>query len=673
MSFLVQEPTTFVNIKLTDTGRRLLSLGQLTYKKAVFSDREIDYSIDRSGQYSILLNRVMAPKDDQPRLPPFHFDGTPATPLLSQLLGGVHSVTATCQSMGFYSGGTSVTGDTIPSVNDYVISGTQRLGLGNTNAGNFDGTNVAAITSSSYSPGPGNLAFVVFSNPSGGGDAAITSDAPFVALWYRITGSTSSVTADRNFPDFSTAGSSESSRMHHYPWNGIMEYYGSGSSMDTKVWNLNIVRSSSEIGTALGDSGYTTYGSTDYNGQKHFLGFDDHYRQIGFLHYTNEYTGNTYGEQLVPGSVEVDMPHLLWHRNAAVAGEGEHAGQRFTDNNSPVFYDPIAGTTYTLLMDAPQSGFTVGRVYPNLKLIAITDPELLTALSYKSNRNWTLPPLNLNYRSTPRAGLTINDVSGCLVDGKTYYVTYLPAMDNQWAANTSFGYQPALHCGYIQKISGYTDSDGYSPYLSARFSAPAFPYLRSDVGMTTYSGTGWNANSMAILIKEIDTDADLGVDHVGSDGWKLIGTGGGYYVGGEDGGNTINPSYALLNEFIVDQSDVDSATTYTLDTAFTERIDYQASGNTLDMTFGNEAFFYGNVKASLMRTTYTTVITLQAQNSEFNSSLNPTFYTGVDTNTYFTEIGILDDDDRLVAVGKLTKPTLKNDTLYLIIQLHLDF
>jgi hypothetical protein len=45
----------------------------------------------------------------------------------------------------------------------------------------------------------------------------------------------------------------------------------------------------------------------------------------------------------------------------------------------------------------------------------------------------------------------------------------------------------------------------------------------------------------------------------------------------------------------------------------------------------------------------------------------------VDTNTYFTEIGILDDDDRLVAVGKLTKPTLKNDTLYLIIQLHLDF
>lgn len=110
-----------------------------------------------------------------------------------------------------------------------------------------------------------------------------------------------------------------------------------------------------------------------------------------------------------------------------------------------------------------------------------------------------------------------------------------------------------------------------------------------------------------------------------------------------------------------------------LDTTFTEHIDYRASGNTLDMTFGNEAFFYGNVKACFMRTTYKTVITLQAQMSEFNSSLNPTFYTGVDTDTYFTEIGILDDDDRLVAVGKLTKPTLKNDTQYLIIQLHLDF
>ena len=47
MSFLPKEPTTFINIKLTDAGRRLLSLGRLTYDFAGLSDREINYGIDR--------------------------------------------------------------------------------------------------------------------------------------------------------------------------------------------------------------------------------------------------------------------------------------------------------------------------------------------------------------------------------------------------------------------------------------------------------------------------------------------------------------------------------------------------------------------------------------------------------------------------------------------------
>lgn len=673
MSFLLQEPTTFINIKLTDTGRRLLSEGKLTYNKAVFSDREIDYNIDRSGTYSLLLNRVMAPRDDHPRLPPVHFDGTPATDLATHLFSGNFTTTGECASMGFYSGATYVTGTTIPNVYDYTIDGSKRLGTGVIDASDLDGTNTVVVTSS-YTPGAGNLAAIAFSNPSGGGSAAPGSNAPIVVLWYRITGTTSSITADRNFPDFSPAGTNEMSAAMHYPWNGIRGYYGSASTFDTKVWNMNIVRSSSEIGTALGESGYTTYGSIDFNGQKHYLGFDDHYRQIGLLHYTNEYTGNTYAEQFVHGSVQVDMPNILWHRHPSVAGEGEVGGQRFTDQGSPIHYDMVANTHYTLLMDNPVSGFTVGRVYAKLKLIAITDPELLTALTYKSNRNWTLPPLNVSLRTTPRPGLTINDVDGCLVKDKTYYVTYLTTSEPSWAAGGSFGYQPTLHCGYIQKITGHTDADGYSSYLSAKFTAPAFPYLRSDVGMTTYSGTGWNANAMAILIKGVDTDDDRGVDNIGADGWTLIQPGGyGYYVGGEDGGDTINPSYALEYEFIVDQSDVDSGMTYSLDTQFTERIDYRTSGSTLGMTLGNEAFFFGNVKASFKRSSYKTAICLMVNEPEFNTSLNPTFSPDVDLKTYFTEVGVLDAENKLVAVAKLTRPVEKHDTQFLILQLEMDF
>jgi len=43
MPFLPPESTTYINVKLTDAGRRLLSLGQLQFSKAVVSDREIDY------------------------------------------------------------------------------------------------------------------------------------------------------------------------------------------------------------------------------------------------------------------------------------------------------------------------------------------------------------------------------------------------------------------------------------------------------------------------------------------------------------------------------------------------------------------------------------------------------------------------------------------------------
>ncbi len=672
MSFLLHESAIYVNVKLTDAGRRSLSMGTLNYSKAVLSDREIDYNIDRTGQYDISLNRVMAPKDEQPPLPNVNFDGTQVYDITNSVFSGNFITTGDCRSMGFYSGDSTVTGVTINSVTQYDLDTSKRLRTFTTTSDDLDGTNTIDITSSS-APGAGQLVFAIFQTP----DvtlANLSSNAPFVALWYRATGTTSTLHADRDFPDFSPAGTGDGSVMHQYPWNGIKSFYGSASTMDVRVWNMNIVRSSSEIGTPYGASGYTAYGSTDFNGEKHYLGFDEQYRQIGILHYTNEYTGNTYSEQLIPGTVEVDIPHLLWHRHSSNPGEGAVAGHRFLDAGSVIYNDEVAGTTYTLLRDGITGDtLTVGRVYPKLKIIAITDPELLNALTYKSNRNWTLPPLNISHRSTPRTGLTTSDVAGCLVEDKTYYVTYTSMSQNTWESGVSFGYQPILHCGYIQKITGTTNSDGQSAYLSATFPAQSFPYLRSAAGMTTYSGTGWNSNSMHILMKSFDTDADPGLDNVGSYGWSIIMSGDGKYVGGEDGQDTINPLYAMQREFIVDQSDVDSASTYTLSTQFTERIDFHNSGETTHMNFGNECFFFGNIKASVKKTIFRTSIALECLNEQFNTSNNPTFDPDLDQNTYITEIGILDDKDRLVAVGKFTQPVEKNSEKYLVLHVEMDF
>ena len=38
----------------------------------------------------------------------------------------------------------------------------------------------------------------------------------------------------------------------------------------------------------------------------------------------------------------------------------------------------------------------VGKVFPDLKIFVIEDQELLFALSYKSNRSWTLPNFKIS-------------------------------------------------------------------------------------------------------------------------------------------------------------------------------------------------------------------------------------------------------------------------------------
>jgi len=67
------------------------------------------------------------------------------------------------------------------------------------------------------------------------------------------------------------------------------------------------------------------------------------------------------------------------------------------------------------------------------------------------------------------------------------------------------------------------------------------------------------------------------------------------------------------------------------------------------------------------------VFTIVAKDSEFNASNNGGFDGAEDANTYITEIGILNDQGLLVAVGKPTYPIKKSSARYLTFQLELDF
>ncbi len=682
MSYLPNEPQTFINIKLTDDGRRLLSLGQLTFNKALLSDREINYAIDRTGSYDIgCCNRILSPKDAAPTFSlPINFDGSDAFPIT---VGSARqNITAQTESVGFFTGTT--TGNT------WAIDFNEYLGSNTIDYSTYvpDGTNIITVAGggTNYFPTPGDLMYVSWKPTSASGltydsSTLVGSGTPFNNLWYRVLASntgTSAVTLDRNVPDFG-ASSTNIVNAYFYPFNGVETYYGSASTVDTRVWNMNIIRTSSVEGTDSSISGYTSYGSIQYNGTKKYLGFSSDTRQIGVIHYTNEFTGNTYAEQLVEKTVVLDIPNIMWHRNPGSAGQVTDFGIKLQDYAGSTIFDNASQTTYRELRDgSTDADFVVGRVYHKIKMIVITDPELLTALTYKSNRSYTLPALNVDSSVSPNNSnstvtLDTSNTTGLLQSGYTYYVTYIASSEPTYSSGTSYGYPQALPCQYIQKIEGKEDSLGNPQYLRAFFNTSFFPYLRNSAGLDSFSGTGWNANKVQLLVNKVDTTLTPGTnfDNIPTDGWRLMSsgtTGNGLYTGAT-GSLTIDPLNLAGFQFIVSQEDWNSGSTYVLDNAFYDNNDISTNG----LNFGSEAFFFGNITTAIMATTFKSVMTVLAPDPNYNTSTNSSFDGLLDFDTYITEIGILNNDNVLVAVGKPTYPIKKNASRYLAFQLEIDF
>ncbi len=681
MSYLPQEPFTFINIKLTDDGRRKLSLGQLNYSKAILSDREINYGIDRISGYDISCSdRIISPKDAQPILPLINFDGS--APIGLQSIGSASQyITASTTSTGFFTG----------SSYNWAIDNTQSRGYSKISysASTPDGSTSIKMTGGTYFPNAGDLMFVQWSPIQNSGktysiNSLILSANSTVALWYRVMSAntgTSMVYLDRNLPNFGStiSTSSQGVNAYFYPYNGIDTYYGSATTVQTKVWNMNIIRTSSVIGTDSTMSGYTSYGSIEYNGTKQYLGFSSETKDIGVIHYSNNYSGNTYAEQLVEGTVSIDIPYIMWHNSAANTGEGVLWGLNLNDYAGPTLFDNVAGTSYRQLRDGSSTtSMIVGRVYHKLKMVIITDIELLTALTYKSNRNFTLPALALDSTIAPKFPLSTSNATGLLQTGYSYFVTYIVENDLNYLSGKSFGYPQFSQCNYISKIDGVGDINGDPQYLKVNFASNGFPFMRNGVNMnanSSFSGTGWSSSKVQLMVNKVNSSTypNMQIDTLPTDNWRLIsneGFGGNGIYSGDTG--SIDPVNLLNFTYIVSNEDYNSGSTFVLSgkySASTMNINYLQSG----LTFGDEVMFFGNIQTGIMATVFKTVITVLVPDTQFNSTLNNSFNSLYDNNTYISEIGILDNTNTLVGVGKPTYPIKKNSARYLAFQLEIDF
>ena len=459
---------------------------------------------------------------------------------------------------------------------------------------------------------------------------------------------------------------------------------------DVKVWNMNIPWTQSPAGYTANDIGYQYFKSSGYTGTKEYLGYNSDEGQldtdgtyyfnsyseqimvppsqqkaIAIIHYTNNAFDNFYGEKFamedfdssIPLSAQtgaarrfnVDIPWLMWHKSTgATMGEtfyvdppGFSSLNLFQPNyieSTPNDNMNEPGIRYYHLWDTnPNSNGLpnrVGKVWPDLKIVTIDDDELVAALSYKSNRNWTLPAPKLSLMAPNTFNNNVGGLTGVLSgSNECLWVTYRFNNDN---------FTNSLHCNYYSKICG-TDPDCPPDTADVVFKfGNEFPFLNDN---PTGVPSGFSANDLVILAQKTTGDTlpspSQWVEVTGITEQISATTVNGYMTVSGLTGTTLQITKAGYN----------GGSPYILE----NYIDLPQSGDT-QLNFGGEYLFYGNIKTDIQATIYVMNYQVNLGQVQFMDSSNPTWLGNA---PYVTEVGLYDSNKDLMIISKVQSPQLR--------------
>jgi hypothetical protein len=469
---------------------------------------------------------------------------------------------------------------------------------------------------------------------------------------------------------------------------------------DVKVWNMNIPWSVNPAGLIPGlNEGYEGFGSIEYLGSKEYFGYQENsgqtffinstntsastdtfyynsfdnridvqpYEQkaIAIVHYTNNAVDTFYGEKfaLEPYDInaqdttgfarnfKVTIPWLMWHKsNTGLMGETFYVDPTgYTQSLFDIKYMKSAINTdmnnpglryYHLWDEHPNTNglpSRVGKVFPDLKTIIFDDEEIVAALSYKSNRNWTLPAPSLSLVTPNVCDLDNNDLGVLSADTEYMYVTY--------RFNAS-GFTNSLHCNYYTKIQGpKPDCNIDAQNVAIRF-GNEFPF------MNHCCFQGFNATEFEILAQKVTgstTQPDPGQ-------WRVID------FTSQLSANTINgcilTSGLTGGTFVITNAEYNNAPLPYYNLA--DYISLPLPTETYRLNFGDEYYFYGNIETGIQATIYEMKFLCNLASTQFNNSSNPTWTSG--TTSYVTEVGLFDDNKDLVVITKLQSPIIRQGT-----------
>jgi hypothetical protein len=187
---------------------------------------------------------------------------------------------------------------------------------------------------------------------------------------------------------------------------------------------------------------------------------------------------------------------------------------------------------------------------------------------------------------------------------------------------------------------------------------------RESVG---YDGYGFFADTFKVLAQVVDPNTQF---RPIPSNWKVIDFTSTKITG--NSGETINPllfenQNPNITGFIMTGSLYTGASIFNLGV----ELDLPNASYYGRLNFGNERLFYGNLRTHIGATIYKSLFNINIDGATIASSSNPSYEFGDDR--YVSEIGILDNSQNLVLVGKLSRPIRLADTTTASIELTIDF
>jgi hypothetical protein len=717
MSYIINNTSAFVNIKLTETGRQKLAQGQLNFSFWGIGDSEINYDReDIHDDYpsdSTLSgsSRVLRPFDRQPNIKSFitanNNNNNNLNVLDSSQITTIKAIVNNqATQRGFFSGNSSnyitYTADTYTNGTGTVTSLT-------------GGTSLVIGTGNTYNVG--DLILLKVGNDTVGSLNLNQNTIPVPHLWYKIQNITTTfntndtVTLDRTLPN--NGATTATTQFFIYPGGEVYGAYGFEETTpywnsntldfagncdiscgDVPVWNQNNVWCENLAGMtgasinntlATPNESFEKFGSNSYLGQKYpyfevdctgqSIGndicdvpgesvIDDAKKSISIIHYTNNTISNYYGEFFyIDGgngkTLSLDLPDLMYHRRNFATETGTTMGMTFIATGttkllgtSEIEYIDLIENP-TMVSDNPR---VVGKVLPQLKTIIFEDDEIVAATSYKSNRNWTLPALKAKLVGSA------NGVNGGILEtNKTMYITY--TFEN----TTGTGLTTTLPCQYYTKLANNTSSTKDVQFNIENLDL--LPYMRKEEKLT-YDGMGFSAREFKVLYQIVDNSLDRPLPNA----WNV------YDFTSTNittvSSETIDPKLLErqnpdLNGFLIDTNVSSSATTFSI----INSLNMATNSSPNSLQFGDERFFYGNLETYIGATIFKTLFNINISADNFKSTSNITRPNSLVNapDIRVTEVGIYDDTNSLVMIGKLSKPVKLSAGNTIMIELSVDF